>query len=64
MPEPVGPGAAGELGWRLPKCWSGTEKTWTRLPELAAAKKTSKTDLDTLKPAGFFVFVFVFCFIF
>ena len=41
MPEPVGLGAAGELGWRLPKCWSGTDKSWARTSELAAAKKTS-----------------------
>ena len=56
MPEPVGPGAAGELGWWLPKCWSGTEKSWARPPELAAAKKTSKTGLASLKPAGGFFF--------
>ena len=56
MPEPVGPGAVGELGQRLPECWSETDKSWARPPELAAAKKTSKTGLAGLKPAGLPVF--------
>ena len=50
--------ATGELGWRLPQCWSGKEKSWARPPELAAAKKTSKTGLASLKPAGLFFFLF------
>ena len=60
MPDPVGPGAAGDLGLRLSKCGSGTEKGWARSPELAVAKKTSKTGLASLKPAGHFLFCFVF----
>ena len=59
MPEPVGPGAAGELGLRLTECWSRTEKSWARPPEMDAAKKTSKTGLASLKPAGL-VFLFLF----
>ena len=46
MPEPV----AGQEAARV------LEKSWARLPEMAAAKKTSKTDLASLKPAGFGVF--------
>ena len=39
----------------------GTEKSWARLPELAAAKKTSKTGLANLKPGGlYFFFLFFF----
>ena len=34
----------------------GTEKNWARMPELAAAKKTSKTGLSSLKAAGLFFF--------
>ena len=33
-----------------------TQKTWARPPELDAAKKTSKTGLASLKPAGGFSF--------
>ena len=55
MPEPVGPGAAGELGQKLPECWSQTEKSWARPPDLATDKKTSKTGLTSLKPAGLFL---------
>ena len=60
MPDPVGPGAAGDLGLRLSKCGSGTEKGWARSPELAVAKKTSKTGLASLKPAGLFFCLFVY----
>ena len=56
MPEPVGLGAAGDLGRRVPECWSGKEKSWARSPELAAAKKTNKTGLASLKTAGGFFF--------
>ena len=49
-------GATGELGWRLPECWLGTEKSWARPPELATAKKTSKSGLVSLKPTGGFFF--------
>ena len=61
MPETVGSGAAGQLGQRLPECWLRTEKSWVRPPELAPAKKTRKTGLVNLKPAGLlFWFVFFF----
>ena len=30
--KPVGPGATGELNWRLPECWSRTEKSRARPP--------------------------------
>ena len=60
MPEPVGPGAVGELGPRLPECWSEPDKSWARPPELAAAKNTSKTGLASLKPAGLFFVLFCF----
>ena len=65
MPEPVGLGAAGELGLRLTECWSRTEKSWARPPEMDAAKKTSKTGLASLKTPGlFFVFLFLSFFFF
>ena len=38
----------------------GIEKSWARPPELAAAKKTSKTGLASLKSAGFFKIVLLF----
>ena len=53
MPEPV----AGQEAARV------LEKSWPRLPEMAAAKKTSKTDLASLKPAGLCVFFFFLIFL-
>ena len=63
MPEPVGLGATGELGWRMANCWTGMGKSWARLLESAAAKKTSKTSLASLKLAGgFFLSNYFFSF--
>ena len=54
----MGPGTPAELGQRLPECWSGTDKSWARAPELAAAKKTSKTGLASLRTEGLFGGIF------
>ena len=61
MPEPVGLGTSAELGWRLPKCWSG-KKSWARPLELDAGRKTRKTGLASLKPPGLFFCFFGFFF--
>ena len=58
MPEPVGPGAAGELCWRLPEAARvlvRVEKSWARLPELAPAKKDQQNWLG--QQACFCLFV-------
>ena len=58
MPEPVGPGAAGELCWRLPEAARvlvRVEKSWARLPELATAKKDHQ---NCLGQQAWFSFVF------
>ena len=52
MPEPVGLGHW-RAGAEAAQILVGNKKSWTRPPESAAAKKTSKTGLASLKPAGF-----------
>ena len=58
MPEPVDP----EDHWRArpeaARVLVRTEKSWARPPELAAAKKTSKIGLASLKLAGLGFFGF------
>ena len=39
LPKPVGPEAAGELGWRLAECRSGTEKNETKPPSACCSQK-------------------------
>ena len=53
MPEPVERVEIARGQLEAARVLVAIEKSWDRAPELPAAKKTSKTDLDSLKPAGF-----------
>ena len=58
MPKPVGLGVHWRAGPESSQVLVGTEKSWARLPELDAAKKTSKIGLASLKLAGLGFFGF------